>query len=113
MPTNAIGRGNTLIGVCVPEEVKAIFGREATAENRSIANYVLTAALEHLRSAKPAIAQQIEEARAEHIRAVRATACLVVGLLSIAAATVGGIDMRRASTRVRVPRPSASRRYEV
>jgi hypothetical protein len=111
MPTNSIGVNNALIGVCVPKEVKTILGREATAENRSIANLIFNAAVEHFRAVKPAVAAQIEAARAEHLRVIRSSTCLLIGLLSVAASMFGGVDMRRASTRVR-PVTSNVRRIE-
>jgi hypothetical protein len=99
--TNAIGKGNVRVNLCLPEEVKNLLAREASVDSRSLANMIWAAALEQFRSVKPALAAQIEAAREEHLRVVRSTACLFIGLLSVAASMFGGVDMRRASPRVR------------
>lgn len=104
MPTNSIGKGNALVGICLPVEVKRVLGPVATEEDRSLANLIFNAALEHWRSAKPALASQIEAAREQHLRLRSGAVCLIIGLASLAHAFVGDIELRRtASYRVRPP----------
>jgi hypothetical protein len=99
--TNAIGRGNVRVNLCLPEEVKNVLAREATSDSRSLANLIWAAAMEQFRKVKPTLAAEIQAAHEEHLRVIRSSACLLIGLLSIAASMFGGVDMRRASTRVR------------
>jgi hypothetical protein len=61
--TNPIGQNNALVGICLHKEVKAVLGKEALADDRSLANFIFAAAMAHWRAAKPHIAEQIQAIR--------------------------------------------------
>lgn len=87
MATHAIGKNNTLVGICIDRQAKAILGRAATEDDRSLAAFILHHALENLKQVKPTLAQEVQAIKEERLRMRRAIVCLFVGLLAIGTAT--------------------------
>lgn len=62
MATHAIGRNNALVGICIKKPVKTLLGQAATAEDRSLASFVLHHAMENIRRINPEMAAKIAAA---------------------------------------------------
>jgi hypothetical protein len=96
MATHAIGKGNTLVGICLDQKAKAILGRAALGDNRSLAAFILHHALENLKQVKPTLAQEVQAIREERLRMKQGIACLAVAILCI----FSGGDQLRLARRV-------------
>lgn len=74
--------------------------REAMSMGKSTGELVRELCEQAARIKMPSLAQQLEEAKREHMRLKHGVVCLFVGMLCVAASMFGGLDMRR-TARVR------------
>lgn len=99
MPTNSIGKNNALVGLCLDRDMKALLGKEACAEDRSLASFLLHHAMENIRRVKPSIAVQADAIRTERLRLKHGLVVLAAGLLTVWISMTGGdVDARRGRT---------------
>jgi hypothetical protein len=66
MATNPVGRGTVTVGVNFLKSERAILGRLALAEDRSLGDFVRRQVISGLRSTYPAAAAEMESARKKH-----------------------------------------------